>query len=86
MEIVLGVAGLILILGAFAMEEFQKHTRHESLAYNAINFCGAMFLAIYAWSLGSCPFVILNLVWMAIAGYKLVEISKRTGKKRKKRK
>ena len=51
-----GVLGLILILCAFLLEEFHKHTRHESLAYNAINFVGAFFLAWYAWTLNSWPF------------------------------
>ncbi len=72
-----GVLGLVLILSAFVLEEFHKHTRHESLAYNAINLVGAFFLAWYAWTLASWPFLILNGVWTLIAVYKLVEIATR---------
>ena len=82
MEIVLGVAGLLLILGAFVMEEFERHTRHQSLAYNTINLCGALFLTVYAVSLRTWPFVVLNVVWMLIATAKIHEI---LGKQRKKK-
>jgi len=72
-----GVLGLILILSAFLLEEFYKHTRHESFAYNAINLVGAFFLTWYAWTLASWPFLILNGVWALVAAYKLVEIATR---------
>ncbi len=74
-DLAIGVLGLVLILSAFLLEEFHKHTRYESLAYNTINLVGAFFLGWYAWTLNSWPFLVLNVVWMAIAAFKLVEIS-----------
>ncbi len=82
-ELALGILGMLLILAAFMMEEFERHTRHESLAYNMINLCGAFFLAVYAWSLESWPFLILNIIWMLIAAWKLVEITRKQGRRRK---
>jgi hypothetical protein len=35
---------------------------------------GAGLLAYYAYSLVAWPFLALNLIWLAVAGYKLVKI------------
>ena len=79
----IGILGMLLILAAFAIEEFAHHTRHESIAYNVLNLLGAAFLAWYAWALQSMPFLILNIVWMVVAAVKgiFILVGKRhTGK------
>ncbi len=80
-ETAIGILGMLLILAAFAIEEFCRHSRHESVAYNVLNLVGAAFLAWYAWTLHSMPFLVLNVVWMAVALVKGVIIL--VGKRRK---
>lgn len=62
---------MLLILGAFILEEVAKHERNESLSYNLLNLTGALLLATYAWRLQSVPFLILNAVWASVAAWKL---------------
>ncbi len=75
--LLIGVLGMALILIGFLMEEFARHTRHESLAYNTINIAGAFFLILYAWSLRSWPFLLLNLVWLVVAVVKMGQIARK---------
>lgn len=81
-ELGIGVAGMLLILAAFTLEEFAQHTRQESVAYNLLNLAGALLLVQYAWSLSSLPFLVLNGVWTVIAVVKLVMIGRRRSAKR----
>jgi len=69
----LGVAGLLMILTAFALNLFKK-IESEKVTYNILNFVGGCFLAIYSWALGSIPFLILQTVWAGFALYKLTQI------------
>ncbi len=76
-NLAIGALGMFLILLGFAMEEFARRSRHESLAYNAINIAGAFFLVVYAWSLRSWPFLVLNGVWVVVAIVKILQILER---------
>jgi|GEM_PF-4100422 len=74
LNLAIGTLGMFLILLGFALEEFARHTRHESLAYNAINIAGAFLLIVYAWNISSGPFLVLNIVWLIVAIVKFLQI------------
>ena len=65
---------MILILTAFILDEFVKTFNQNTVKYNLLNLFGAGLLAYYAYSLVAWPFLALNLIWLAVAGYKLVKI------------
>lgn len=73
----IGYIGMLLILGAFIMEEFFRHTRNESFWFNVVNLLGASLLIWYSWLLGSPPFMILNGVWFFVAAVKLSQLLRR---------
>jgi hypothetical protein len=72
--LIVGVLGMLCILLAFALEEFARHTRSESIAYNMLNLVGSALLAGYAWPARLWPFIILNLIWFAVAAVKTAQI------------
>jgi hypothetical protein len=39
-DLFIGSIGMLLILAAFILEEFAKHTRNESILYNLLNLLG----------------------------------------------
>ena len=61
-DIIIGVSGMLLILFAFIMDQTHRWTS-DDLGYDFLNFLGSFFLAIYAITLNSIPFLILQLVW-----------------------
>jgi len=71
----IGIIGMFIILVAFIMDEFYKKWNQETLRYNLTNLIGAGLLIYYAYTLISWPFMILNVVWFIVAGYKLIKIS-----------
>jgi len=71
----IGIIGMFIILVAFIMDEFYKKSNQETLRYNLTNLIGAGLLIYYAYTLISWPFMILNVVWFIVAGYKLIKIS-----------
>lgn len=75
-SLLLGIAGMLLILAAFVMDEFYKKWNQDTLRYNFANLLGSGFLLYYAYALASWPFLILNGVWFVTALVKLVKISK----------
>ena len=74
----IGISGLVLLLGAFFLLETNKISRH-SKPYLVANIIGSALLAVYALSLQSWPFVVLESVWAAFATYELA-IRKKTHK------
>ena len=74
----IGVSGLILLLGAFFLLETDKISRH-SKPYLVANIIGSALLAVYALSLQSWPFVVLESVWAAFSIYELA-LRKKTHK------
>lgn len=69
--LLLGILGMALILIAFVLDEFRKFDS-DSGQYNLLNLVGSGLLVYYAYTLWSIPFLILNGIWFAVAGYKLV--------------
>lgn len=65
-----GVIGLVLLLSAFFLEEVGKTGKHH-VYYNILNAIGSLLLVMYAWYFKAWIFVVLNTVWIGIAGYYL---------------
>ncbi len=76
LNLLIGIFGMIGILIAFVMDEFYKEWNQKTVRYNLTNLIGAGLLIYYSYTLSSIPFIILNAVWLIVAGYKLIEISK----------
>ena len=71
----IGLPGMALILIAFILDEFHKLSV-DSKSSILMNIGGAGLLTVYAYTLNSIPFIILNLVWFASATYKLYDTVK----------
>ena len=71
--LIVGVIGLILLLISFIFEEFTS-LAPDSLVFNLLNIFGSIGLGFYAYTLGSIPFLILEVVWASVALWKLVLI------------
>ena len=74
MSMIIGLLGMAGILTAFLLDEFVKEWNQETLRYNLLNIGGAGLLVWYAVTLGSWPFIILNIVWVAAAFVKVGKI------------
>jgi len=66
---------MVLILIAFVLDEFHKLSV-DSKSSILMNIAGSVLLIIYAYTLDSIPFIILNLVWFTSATYKLYDTVK----------
>ncbi len=62
----MGVIGATIILLLFVLNELGR-IKNTNFWYDLGNFVGAVLLLVYAWSLGSTPFMILNAVWAFVA-------------------
>jgi len=67
---IIGFAGMILVLLAFVMNQFDKWD-HDSYAYDITNALGGLLLTEYSALIGSYPFLILNAIWTAVSLYEL---------------
>jgi hypothetical protein len=72
--LILGLFGMLFILIAFILDEFNQNFNQDTVIYNLLNLIGAGLLMWYAYTLNSIPFMILNVVWFLVAGYKLIKI------------
>ena len=63
---IIGVIGALIILAAFFLNETHR-VSEDSLDYDLMNLVGAFLLLIYAFSLRSWPFLILNSIWLLVA-------------------
>jgi hypothetical protein len=72
-NLVLGIAGMLLLLIAFALNLLRIKTE-DSRAYILLNIFGAGISTYYAVALNAIPFVILESVWGLFAIYKLIAI------------
>lgn len=66
MTLAIGIAGAALILVFFVLNEYHVLS-NESLWYDGGNLLGSLLLLIYAYQLGSLPFLILNAIWMLVS-------------------
>ncbi|MBT3814781.1 hypothetical protein HOE37_03730 [Candidatus Woesearchaeota archaeon] len=73
-NLIIGTLGMLFILAAFILDEFVRKFNQDTVQYNVLNIIGAFLLIYYAFSLNSLPFIILNVVWLTVAGFKLVRI------------
>lgn len=76
---IIGSIGLVLLLAGFYIEEANKFKSHK--VYSALNLTGSLLLVIYAWELKGWIFVVLNIIWMFVAGWYLVNGSSKHRKK-----
>jgi len=72
MEMIVGLAGMFLILLAFSMNQ-TKLWRSDTVTYDVVNAIGSLLLIIYSIMLASIPFLILNAVWFTVS---VIEIFK----------
>jgi hypothetical protein len=70
-NLVIGMFGLIILLGAFVLLEFEK-LKAESIEYLLAQIIGSVLLAYYAVALGSLPFLILEVFWALFALIELI--------------
>ncbi len=63
---ILGIAGAALILVAFSLNQIGTWKTIDK-KYDAINILGSGMLLMYAYLLGSVPFMILNIVWLLVS-------------------
>ena len=71
--LVIGIAGMVMLLGAFALNLLMIITE-SSKSYILLNICGAGILVFHAIEVNSIPFMILEAVWAMFAIYKLIII------------
>ncbi len=83
MNIIIGIGGMIFILTAFILDEFISTFNQNTWQYNALNIIGSGLLAYYAFTIQGWPFLILNVIWLAVAVIKSAEIlaGKRGGRR-----
>ncbi|MBI2668712.1 hypothetical protein HYX14_02625 [Candidatus Woesearchaeota archaeon] len=74
--LIVGIAGMFCILIAFVLDEFEWYLTRDTKGYNLFNIFGSGALLYYGYTLQAWPFVILNLVWLAVAVIKLMRIIK----------
>ena len=73
-NLIIGITGMFFILLGFILDEFFKKWNQDTVQYNVLNIIGSLLLIYYAYTLNSWPFLILNVVWFIVAGYKLIRI------------
>ena len=64
--LLIGIIGAVLIVVVFLLNQIKVIDR-DDLSYDLSNFIGAVLLIIYAWSLRSYPFIVINIVWAGIS-------------------
>ncbi len=74
LNLTIGIVGMIFILTAFILDEFVKSFNQNTIKYNLFNLFGAGLLSYYAYTLVAWPFLALNIIWLVVAGYKMVRI------------
>lgn len=63
---IIGIAGATLLLIAFVMEQLHKW-KDTDFVYDIFNAVGGVFMVLYAYLLGSYPFLVLNLIWALVS-------------------
>ena len=73
---VIGWAGAVLILGAYALLSANK-LRAESVSYQLMNILGAAGFVINSGYNGALPSAVMNVVWIGIGVYALYQLRRR---------
>lgn len=63
---ILGITGAAVVLIAFAMNQLQ-YWKNSDIKYDVANFVGGILLVVYAITLNSPPFAILNFIWVMVS-------------------
>lgn len=63
---IIGILGTSIILVSFLLNQSGRWST-ESRSYDAANAAGSLLLIIYAYLLGSTPFIVLNAVWFLVS-------------------
>ena len=72
----IGIVGASVILVGFLLNQTGKVTA-QSWSYDAVNVLGSLLLLIYAYLLGSVPFLILNVVWLLVSAKGVLKSNKK---------
>lgn len=67
---VLGWLGATALLAAYALVS-TKVVEGDSLVYQLLNAAGSLLLVVNSFHYGAFPSVVVNIVWIGIAGYAL---------------
>jgi hypothetical protein len=62
----MGTIGALIILGTFILNQTGTW-KAENFYYDLANFVGSAILFVYAMFIRSYPFVVVNIVWMAVS-------------------
>ena len=73
-DLIIGIVGMTFILIAFILDEFVRKFNQNTIPYNLLNIVGSLLLTYYAFLLDSWPFMVLNIVWLVVASFKLTRI------------
>ncbi len=65
---IIGFIGALVLMVGFLMNQIGRWQTTD-FEYDFINFIGSALLSIYAWQIGSYPFLVLFVVW-AIFSFK----------------
>ena len=71
MEQAISVAGAVLILSAYVMNQLGRLDRTDAV-YNWLNLVGSLVLTVVAWRGEQWGFVLLEGVWAAVSAVPLV--------------
>lgn len=61
-----GIIGTSVILLAFFLNQIGTWSK-DDYVYDVVNALGSGVLLVYAWFLGSVPFLVLNTVWFLVS-------------------
>lgn len=67
---IIGFIGALVLMVGFLLNQI-GHWETTDFEYDFINLIGAAVLSVYAWQIGSYPFLILFLVW---TGFSLKDV------------
>jgi hypothetical protein len=73
---VIGWAGSVLIVGAYALNLSGK-IEATDLRYIWANIVGAVFFMVNSYSHGAMPSVVVNIIWIGFAINSIIQIRKR---------
>jgi hypothetical protein len=72
----IGVVGISIVLIGFILNQFGRLTINSPY-YDWLNIIGPSILVVYAWLLGSYPFLVLNVVWVVASIWSLISDGKK---------
>ena len=74
-ELIIGMAGMLLLLFGFLFSVL-RHASTNDAHILWMNLVGSILLGWYAYLLGSAPFLILNILWLAVSSWGMLHYQK----------